>query len=134
MESVLNIQNVKKAYLEGKENNFDFNCWGATLYSLGYSKRLRWVNGDEMIEWLDENTFVVPMDYLQIGDILVLWRGEDRNDFTYPLEHTAVYLGKGKYFHKRGSSCSEIATLEDVRAIYWQGEFAEIRRLKKRNI
>lgn len=124
MDAVLNISNVNEAHELGKEGNADFNCWGETLFSLGYSDTLCWVNGEYMTKWLNVNTIVIPLENMQRGDILVLWQTENKKI----LEHTAVYVGKGIFFHKRGSAISEFATMEHIKEIYWEGEYSEIRR------
>lgn len=97
---------------EGRGFTHKFNCWGATKFVLGFEKRLRWVMTEEMTEWLEQHTEVVHETGIQVGDILSLW-----HDGT--LEHTAVYLGRGKYFHKIGARNSEITNYEGVLAPYW---------------
>lgn len=86
-----------------------FNCWGATKFVLGANDRLEWVNGWEMQRWLKLATGEIYRP-AKAGDILAVWE--------YGLSHTAVYLGNGKYFHKRESNTSEITTLAGVRKIY----------------
>lgn len=86
-----------------------FNCWGATLFTLGARRKLEWVECREMENWLMENTRPIHRPRKQ-GDILVVER--------YDLEHTAVYIGDGKYFHKRGPNTAEITDLAGVRRIY----------------
>ena len=128
MNSVLNRKNVKTAYYKGKGNgSFDFNCWGATLFSIGYKNKLTWVNHDTMLPFLKNETVVILEENIQRGDILALYG----NNTRFPLEHTAVYFGKGRFFHKRGSGVSELATKEEIQKIYWEADKSEIRRYIK---
>lgn len=119
---------VYYANYRGKTLTSYFNCWGATMYVLGHEKRLTWIDQGTMIEWLDENTkhhcspscrchlrseeeFYTLPDNIQPGDILTMWKGDD-------LVHTAVYIGRGKFFHKRGESTSEITEISWILWIY----------------
>lgn len=76
--------------------NSEFNCWGATQYLLGHKEKIGWIEEKKMWSWLDKKTQVVTKSKLAVGDILVI----SRNDGT--LIHTAVYVGRNKWFHKRG--------------------------------
>lgn len=94
--------------------NGNFNCWGATLYVLNEYKRLEWVEMGDMQDWLDENTTRIDQSDIKRGDILSI----TLHSFISCLEHTAIYLGRGRYFHKVGGLWSEITTVDGITAIY----------------
>lgn len=79
----------------------DFNCWGATAFVSGIMDKLVWIEDYRMVEILTERTIRIRANSIQRGDILVIYEGGKW------LHHTAVYLGRGKYFHKRGMNTSE---------------------------
>lgn len=111
---VLNRRRVYHANNRGKHSTYDFNCWGATLYVLGDRDRLKWVDHREMDEFLVEETEPIYRPAKK-GDILTV-------SVWGRLTHTAVYMGNGRYFHKRGSNSAEITNLAGVRKIY-RGEY-----------
>lgn len=100
----------------------DFNCWGATAFVLGITDNLRWIENYKMMEILTEKTEIVRTEEIQRGDILVIYESKW-------LHHTAVYLGRGKYFHKRGMNTSEITDIDGVIAIYGNDKI-EYRRVR----
>lgn len=107
----------------GKYGTTRFNCWGATAFILGIEYRLRWLQEFEMNEILKENTVIISDDKKQRGDILTIYN-------SWSLEHTAIYLGRGKYFHKKGGNNSEITDINGVYAIYGKHR-VEYRRVVK---
>jgi len=92
----LNIENVNNAYKLGIDGNYEFNCWGTTLYCLNVEKDLKWIDRKTMSEFLDCNTKQINLNKIIEGDIIVLLD----NDV---LVHTGIYIGNNKYFHKRGA-------------------------------
>lgn len=128
---MLNIKNVKAGHARAKnKKTHDFNCWGATLYALGKIEKLKWINQESMKLFLYENT-VLQSEELKRGDILVL-----KNKYG-TLEHTAVYIGRKLFWHKRGSNHSELAYIDEVKKVYKNcidDTKTEIRRLKERDI
>lgn len=70
-----------------------------------------------------ENTITIEPQDVKRGDILAVWEDE------YYLEHTAVYLGRGKYFHKMGQNSSEITDINGIKSVYY-GDI-EYRRVVK---
>lgn len=111
----------------GKRGGYDFNCWGATAFVLNIIDRLKWLEDYEMEDILHNYTSEISEDEIKRGDILVIkYAGGG-------LEHTAVYLGRGKYFHKRGGNISEIVDINAVCRIY-RGEIREYRRVVKTTI
>jgi hypothetical protein len=108
----------KVSYANNSNNRVrsDYNCWGATQFVLGFAKRLRWIENHEMYEWLNENTHRIyrPSKW---GDILAIYYS-DADDRPWGLKHTAVYMGNGQYFHKRGACPAQIVTLKEIKETY----------------
>jgi cell wall-associated NlpC family hydrolase len=128
MQGVLSNKRVGRANQKGANGTYDFNCWGATLYVLNVSRTLTWVEEHVMQEFLVKRTDKIKTEDIQEGDIFVMY-GETW--FGY-LQHTAVYIGEGMYFHKRGSKHSEITNLEDIFEIYpYNPADCHHRRLRK---
>ena len=117
----LNKQRVYYSNRKGRFPTWGFNCWGATMFVLNVTARLRWVYEWNMREFLEEETEAV-VDKIQAGDILVMWSG-------FNLWHTAVYIGNHKFFHKKGSNCAEITTLDGVKREYPEADRIEYRRM-----
>ena len=111
MNSTLVKNRLYYANSRGKNGTTDFNCWGATLFVLGMTHRLDWIERYEMEELLDDNAHNIKADERTRGDILALW-------VDGCLIHTAVYMGRNKFFHKRGMNNSEITKLDGILAIY----------------
>lgn len=104
------IQQMKDATWDGY--NPKFNCWGATQYALGQRKRWGWVGAEVMWRWINTKTTPVEGE-LQEGDVLVI------SCATYnKLIHTAVYMGNGKWFHKRGRHDTLIQSQQEVEDCY----------------
>lgn len=118
----LNKSRMYYAHKKGKNGTSGFNCWGATLFVLGVNDRLEWTRDYVMERFLKHDTEEVKDENdLQMGDILVM------REFGR-LEHTAVYLRKDTYFHKRGHFCSEITSLQGIQDTYDLDEL-EYRRM-----
>lgn len=111
---VLNKRRITYTHSNAKDHgSWDFNCWGATLFVLNQADKLQWLDCDDMQEWLDKNTTRIYRPR-KAGDIVAV-----HDDC---LEHTAVYLGRGRYFHKKGAGRAEVTTLDGIREIY-SGEY-----------
>lgn len=110
---MLNISNVRKSHsiAKGCGGNDEFNCWGATLYALGATKQLFWADDDDINDFIETKTTEVS-GKLKKGDILALY---DR----IGISHTAVYIGGGKWFHKRGGLDSRYDSKNDVLDDYY---------------
>lgn len=108
---VADIDNNVSVASKKAEERIQFNCWGATLFVLGVKTRLYWEDELAMDRWLEENTKELYRPRKK-GDILVV------KDLFGILKHTAVYMGDGKYFHKRGGGIAEVTNLEGVRKVY----------------
>lgn len=109
---------------KGRYHADDFNCWGATAFVLGITDRLRWIGNYRMVDILTEHTIIVDFTERQRGDILVVYEGSG-----LWLCHTAVYLGRKKFFHKRGMNTSEITDIGGIVRIYGKDKI-EYRRVK----
>lgn len=72
------------------------NCWGTTLFILGFNPSLKWELYVPTAFALKKCSNLVTSTDYQIGDILVL-----KNNGT--TVHTAIYIGQNKWFHKAGS-------------------------------
>ena len=123
--AILNKRNIKEAHeLANYYGECNFNCWGATLYALGKINVLEWIDGEDMLDFSENNTIIQIKIRLRLGDILALY-DEDG------LIHTAIYVGAGKWWHKLGGLESIYSTKEEVLKWYPEGTFYEIRRLKQ---
>lgn len=129
MKTVLNRSNLRRAHdLARFEENYTFNCWGATLYALGIASDLYWVDQPDICEFLLNDTYVLDKTTpLRKGDILVIMQSDRM------VEHTAVYAGLGLFWHKKGGLESSFDTLEDIYDFYndYGNSYYEIRRLKE---
>lgn len=98
------------------------NCWGATMYVLGIWDSYWWVQREEMVPEL-EKLPVIAESELRPGDIVV-WR-------SHWLEHTAIYVGDGKVWHKPGGWRAAIDRIEDITEDngYYYGQVSEYRRV-----
>lgn len=108
MVNTLNPRRVTDAFSLWRGGKH-FNCWGATLYVLNVLGRPVWAERDVMEAWLEQNA--KPVYRPRAGDVVVITRWGC-------LDHTAVYLGKGKYFQKLGMNRAEVTTLAGVRKHY----------------
>jgi len=126
MQSIINKDNIKEAYALGKNGSNDFNCWGATLFALNKNTDLYWTSQKTMNEFLQKETEKV-FNKIKIGDILALYNKREG------LLHTAVYIGRNKFFHKRGSNKAEYVTEQEIKNIYHEYESFEFRRIYLQN-
>lgn len=91
----------------------DFNCWGATKFIADSdTPTLRWVDYDEMGEWLTKNFFPIKKKQAKEGDIVALFTKDMR------LIHTAYNAGSGKYVHKLGQNVARLEPLSKVLEAY----------------
>lgn len=109
----LNKRRVYYANNRGNKESYrsrtGFNCYGAVLFALGAMDKLAWVGEWYMLDWLNKHTDKIYRPRRK-GDIISF--------HECGLTHTAVYLGKGKYFHKRGMNTAEITDLRGIRETY----------------
>ena len=112
---------IRNTYMIGRIEDMGFtskiNCWGSTV-SLFETVKITdhlsaWFHVNEMEEWIDKKTKKVKKTTRpKIGDIVVFRRPDGF------LEHTAVYIGKGKYWHKPGIQSACETTLRQMRKMY----------------
>jgi len=128
--TLLNGTNIKKAHRQGKDGTCEFNCWGTTLFILSQTDKLEWVGSTYMKPFLKNKTMPKVNQGFEKGDILVLWGNAWHSNGVEHKEliHTAVYVGNGKFFHKKGMDESCYDTLEDVLHSYLHDNY-EIRQL-----
>jgi hypothetical protein len=113
-----------KVYSKYPETH-DFNCWAGTLMYFNELKTPRWIEQREMIQWMEANTKRVTRK--RKNDIIALFDGGNEG-----LLHTAVYLGDGKVWHKKGANVAEITTIEKMLKVYFETEEIVIMRPKKK--
>src|ERR1035441_9209181 len=87
------------------------NCWGSTISFHCPNIVPRWIESDDMDQWLEQNTKKVNGP-LKHGDILVM---RQENGI---LEHTAIWVDKNELWHKPGSQKSRFNTVTDVKNEY----------------
>lgn len=98
--------------MQYKEKKAKYNCFSGTLYALNIKKVLEWASQYEIVDFLKYDTIKIDKKDLKKGDILILRCHIDG------VCHSAIYLGKNKYWHKVGGLQSEYNTLEGILKIY----------------
>ncbi len=86
-----NTQEVEEFY---KNSPRRFNCWGATLFLIESTKRLEWVEREDMEDFLEYECEEISEEQCP-GDILALY-------FFGELIHTAIVSPNGLFLHKCG--------------------------------
>lgn len=90
------IPNVKTVHSRVGERP-ESNCWGTTAFVLGWEKRHRYVSCGAMETYLEEHAEKLskrPFRF-RIGDVAA-------KISVGGLEHTALYIGQGKWLHQLG--------------------------------
>jgi hypothetical protein len=110
---------LKLNWIKVFNNNFDAplaNCWALTMLIWGALDMPKWAAPEEIEEWLFLNTHEA-IGKPRPGDVLVM-----RSPFNYGrpncIEHTAVYMGNGDFWHKPGIDVGQWTTLADMKKIY----------------
>ena len=101
----------------------EYNCWGSTLYMLGIVHELQWEN-DTAVMYRHINPMELVSGDIEPGDVIVI--DKEVNDGR-ELIHTGVCVYGGDkdsamFLHKRGQNTSELATEQQVRDTYPDGE------------
>lgn len=100
------------AELTGNRENGP-NCWNATILFFDKQSKRKYISDWEMEEWLYKNTNIDEYRLCRKGTILVMSSAE------YDLLHTAVFIGPGILWHKRGCEGPwEIVTEKQIFKIY----------------
>ena len=123
-----------------KQSNIDFiqdseyrvycNCWGATLYAFGKIKHPDWIEVNHMNDFLDKKTKPIQRRSLKKGDIVAFYAYWAGRHCDLILTHTAIYMGKNKWWHKPGSYPSEFTTMTGMKHIYYDTDKVKYFRLK----
>lgn len=110
---------LKLVWIKRFDNNHDApyaNCWALTMLICGGIRRPTWAHVDQVEEWLEDKTHDID-DAPRAGDIFIMRsrfaRGRDRC-----MEHTAVYMGNGIYWHKPGADVGQYTTMADMQEQY----------------
>ncbi len=95
----------------------DYNCHGLTLWLLGHESSLKWVETDTFEQFLKiVKKQEAKKPERKKGELLVIAVDDHSNS------HSAIYLGDGKYLHKKGSGQIEILEWPEVRKTYNYGK------------
>lgn len=113
--SVSNMSAIK-AFL-GKRG-FEFNCWGASCLYYKIIDSPRWVSDIDMNNVIEEHFNRIPAKEAKINDMVAFYC----NGY---LIHTAVMVGKDRFFHKIGRNLCTVDSLDQIKVIY--SEYNEIR-------
>ncbi len=110
MKEIPNLYKNETSQIHG----FDTNCWSTTLYTIGASDVIKYIDAHEIRNWLIHNAVRISKNNgikkREFGDILVLEYSGDLN----PV-HTAIYLGNKLYWHQSEfNGIWEILTLKDI--------------------
>lgn len=107
--SVSNMPAIR-AFL-GKRG-MEFNCWGASCLYYKIIDSPRWVSDTDMNLMISNKfTRLKSSKQAAINDMIALYeRGN--------LIHTAVMVGKDRFFHKIGRNLCTVDSLEQIKAIY----------------
>jgi hypothetical protein len=121
MNKRINKRRVKIANEKGNSSNSWFNCWGATLYVLNAIDKLDWVDNEDIVEFIENETKAIKEEEISVGDILVLY-GTRYGVGVHGIIHTAVCTSVDEndceLFHKKGGGQAEFTNLEGVRTSY----------------
>lgn len=75
------------------------NCWNTTMWVHGATDQRNWIDQDVIKNWVDRACMPIKAEDVKIGDICLFFNNRDEKD----LWHSAVYIGEGLWFHKRGT-------------------------------
>jgi hypothetical protein len=113
--------------VDGKVNieKWGPNCWNATILFFNPKEEVKFVEQSDMVNWLATNTEEDPMKRCAPGSIVAFYN-EDMG-----LIHTAIYVGIGTLYHKRGVGGDwEVITERRIRQIYFETDRYEYRIFK----
>lgn len=133
MREIPKIYNYQHKDEDKEIHGHPTNCWSTTLYTLGASDKIKYVDDWQIEEWLIVNTVRISKrngkSKREFGDILVL---KKEDDITYFPTHTAIYLGKNLYWHQKFYNGPwQIITLEDILHYYCFEKFYHVRPKSK---
>lgn len=98
---------------------FGPNCWNATMLYFHTDEITRYVEPEEMTQWLEKHTTEDQYKRCAPGSILVLHLNVDDDRTVNRLWHTAVWVAPGILWHKFGCSGPwEFITEKRLRLMY----------------
>ena len=116
------------AEIEKLGSSWRSNCWNATAFILGVTKRIQWWEEVRMYTLLNKKCVEVPRSQVQKGDIVALLskdykKTEPHSDWFSQshLLHTAVFLNPGLGWHKPGSEEAGTESIKSIVASYAAG-------------
>ena len=119
------ISKKKMAEIEKLDSSWRSNCWNATAFILGVTKRIQWWEEVRMYTLLNKSCVEVPRSQVRRGDIVALLskdykKTESHSDWFSQshLLHTAVCLGGSNYWHKPGSEPAGLTSLKAMQDEY----------------
>lgn len=133
LKSVFQVERnqvLKLDWIDKFNNNFDppyANCWALTMMICGALDEPKWARLEEVEQWLATCTHAYEGEP-RPGDIFVM-RSHRNHGRIHCIEHTAMYLGNGTYWHKPGSDVGQYTTLEQMQYIYHDAPITEYVRL-----
>ena len=106
----------------------NYNCWGFTAYTEGWTEECYWLGHKNMETFLSERTYRIEVP--QVGDIAVF---RDSSYIDNELMHTAILYQVDEsnplFVHKPASDPLEISDLDDLYDNWCQfGKITEYRR------
>lgn len=107
--SVSNMPAIK-AFLGRR--GIEFNCWGASCLYYKIIDSPRWVGDDDMNSIIKSKfTRLKSASRAEINDMVAFYQNG-------VLIHTAVMVGKDRFFHKIGRNLCTVDSLDQIKLIY----------------
>lgn len=73
------------------------NCWNTTMWIHGAMETREWIDDTTILQWVNSKCVSIKSEDVRVGDICLFF-----SDLRQ-LWHSVVYIGKGLWFHKRGT-------------------------------
>lgn len=90
----------------------DFNCWGASCLYYSLVERPLWISHETMNDFIDQKfSRLRRSSKLKVNDMVAFYNRGD-------LIHTAVFLGRDRFFHKIGAQLCTIDSLKEIKLLY----------------
>lgn len=107
-----NVSNIRVIHKTLGQRGWHFNCWGATSMYFGIISKPEWISESTMNKTIiDRFRRLKSKKDAQINDMLAFYcRGQ--------LIHTAVMVGKDRFYHKIGTNLCTVDTLDQIKSIY----------------
>lgn len=116
MVKLVNRKLLNDIQKQGKDA--DINCWACSLLVLGIIDELRWLDCEEMEQYISTHFKPISRKDLKDGDMYVLYTQDGE------LLHTAIFT-QNQWWHKDGILPSEYTTISKMNYRYrkWCNEF-----------